>query len=114
MATSVSFLDGLRLWVNTSPNLQPPTRRITTSLNDIPVNADFFVKNLKTSQLFTSTRGLLVSSDESSPSAAAGLAFMKSVSIDGLCGAPSQVFLETILKGGSAKAASAEATRVYI
>merc|ERR1739838_463039 len=109
----VATTHGLRLWISNSPSLEPPIRRITTSSKDSQVNAKLFVKNLDTSQ-FASDKGLLASSDESSPSAAAALAFMKSVSLDGLCGAPTQVYLLNILKGRSTKVASAEATRVYI
>ena len=53
--------------------------------------------------------------DLSSPSAAAALAYMKEISgKDGLCGIPTEVFLETILAGRSREEANAEATRVYL
>jgi len=53
--------------------------------------------------------------DLSSPSAAAALAYMKEVSgKDGLCGIPTEVFLEKILAGKSREVANAEATKVYL
>ena len=53
--------------------------------------------------------------DRSSPAAAAALAYMKEVSgKDGLCGIPTEVFIETILAGKSREVATAEATRVYL
>jgi len=52
--------------------------------------------------------------DLSSPSAAAALAYMKQVSgKDGLCGIPSEVFLEQILAGNSREVATAAATKFY-
>ena len=52
--------------------------------------------------------------DKSSPSAAAGLAYMKAVNKDKLCGTPTQIYLENILSGQSKEKANAEATRAYI
>merc|ERR1711973_301553 len=53
--------------------------------------------------------------DVSSPSAAAALAYLKEVSgKDGLCGIPTEVFLEQILAGKSREVANAEAQRVYL
>ena len=53
--------------------------------------------------------------DFSSPNAAAALAYMKEVTgKDGLCGVPTEIFLENILKGRSRKEASAEATQAYL
>ena len=53
--------------------------------------------------------------DRSSPSAAAALAYMKEAAgKDGLCGIPTEVFIETILAGKSREIATAEATRVYL
>ena len=53
--------------------------------------------------------------DRSSPSAAAALAYMKEVTDkDGLCGIPTEAFLESILAGRSREEANAEATKVYL
>jgi len=49
-----------------------------------------------------------------SPSTAAALAYMKSVAKDGLCGAPTQAYIETIFSGKSKEEANAAATRIYI
>jgi len=52
--------------------------------------------------------------DHSSPTAAAALAYMKEVSNkDGLCGIPSEVFLEQILAGNSREVATAAAAKFY-
>ena len=54
-------------------------------------------------------------SDFSSPNAAAALAYMKEItSKDGLCGIPTEIFLENILKGRSREEANAEATQAYL
>jgi len=53
--------------------------------------------------------------DFSSPSAAAALAYMKAVSgKDGLCGIPTEVFLEQILAGKGREVANAEAQKAYL
>ena len=53
--------------------------------------------------------------DFNSPNAAAALAYMKEITgKDGLCGVPTEVFLENILKGRSREEANAEATQVYL
>jgi len=52
--------------------------------------------------------------DLTSPSAAAALAYMKNVAKDGLCGLPTEVYLQTIFGGKSKEEANAEATRIYI
>ena len=53
--------------------------------------------------------------DFSSPNAAAALAYMKEItSKDGLCGIPTEIFLENILKGRSREEANAEATQAYL
>jgi len=53
--------------------------------------------------------------DVSSPSAAAALAYLKEVSgKDGLCGIPTEVFLEQILAGKGREVANAEAQKVYL
>merc|ERR1711872_183112 len=52
--------------------------------------------------------------DATSPSTAAALAYMKSVSKDGLCGLPTEVYIQTIFDGKSKEEANAAATRVYI
>jgi len=58
---------------------------------------------------------IAASIDFSSPSAAAALAFMKEItSKDGLCGIPTEIFLENILKGRSREEANAEATQSYL
>ena len=53
--------------------------------------------------------------DQSSPSAAAALAYMKEVSgKDGLCGVPAEAFLQAVLSGKSREVATAEAGRAYL
>ena len=52
--------------------------------------------------------------DKNSPSAAAALAYMKSVAKDGLCGLPTEVYIQTIFNGNSKEQANAEATKTYI
>ena len=53
--------------------------------------------------------------DFSSPNAAAALAYMKEIAgKDGLCGIPTEIFLENILKGRSREEANAEATQAYL
>ena len=47
-------------------------------------------------------------SDQNSPSAAAALAYMKLVAKDGLCGHPTEVYLQTIFNGKSKEEANAE------
>ena len=55
------------------------------------------------------------SNDFSSPNAAAALAYMKEItSKDGLCGIPTEIFLENILRGRSREEANAEATQAYL
>ena len=39
---------------------------------------------------------------------------MKSVAKDGLCGLPTEVYLQTIFSGKSKEEANAEATKIYI
>ena len=52
--------------------------------------------------------------DQSSPSAAAALEYMRKVDKDEFCGLPTQVYLQNILAGKSKEEANAEATSVYI
>merc|ERR1719480_23419 len=53
--------------------------------------------------------------DFSSPSADAALTFIKEIkNKDGLCGIPTEIFLENILKGRSREEAAAEATQAYL
>jgi len=112
LATSACLSQGgLRLWINKSPNLVAPTRRLTTSFGDNLVNTDAFVKTVTR---FKTTSNKLEASEKKSPSAAAGLAYLKTFSLDGLCGLPAQVYLENILNGKSTAEATAAATRVYI
>ena len=112
LATTVCLSKGgLRLWINKSPNLVAPSRRLTTSVGDVLVNGDVFVKNLNS---IATTRNQLETSEEKSPSAAAGLAYLKTFSLDGLCGLPAQVYLENILNGKSTVEANAAASRVFI
>merc|ERR1711915_1084088 len=59
-------------------------------------------------------QSIKASNDLTSPSAAAALAYMKSVSKDELCGLPTEVYLKTIFDGKSKEEANAEATRIYI
>ena len=51
--------------------------------------------------------------DLTSPSAAAALAYMKSVAKDGRFGLPTEVYLQTIFSGKIKEEANAEATKIY-
>jgi hypothetical protein len=77
------------------------------------VNADKYVKEALNSPL-TADSCVKVSNDLTSPSAAAALAFMKSVAKDELCGLPTEVYLQTIFSGKIKEKANAEATKIYI
>merc|ERR1711915_145218 len=63
---------------------------------------------------FATDLGVKAPIDATSPSTAAALAYMKSVSKDGLCGRPTEVYIQTIFDGKSKEEANAAATRVYI
>jgi len=76
-------------------------------------NADDFAGRLLQSG-FSQDNRIRAASDSSSPSAAAALSYMKAVNNDKLCGIPTQVYLENILRGQSKEKANAEATRSYI
>jgi len=72
------------------------------------------VQKALTVPVFQDSR-IFAENDRSSPAAAAALAYMKEVAgKDGLCGIPTEVFLETILAGKSREEANAEATRAYL
>jgi hypothetical protein len=77
------------------------------------VNTDKYVKEALNSPLAADSR-LKVSNGLTSPSAAAALAYMKTVAKDGLCGLPTEVYLQTIFSGKSKEEANAEATKIYI
>jgi len=77
------------------------------------VNVDKYVNEALNTPLLKDSR-IRAPTDFTSPSAAAALAYMKSVTKDGLCGVPTEVYLETILNGKSKEEANAEATRAYI
>ena len=76
-------------------------------------NADDFAGRLLQSG-FSQDNRIRAATDSSSPSAAAALSYMKAVNNDKLCGIPTQVYLENILRGQSKEKANAEATRSYI
>jgi len=77
------------------------------------VNVDKYVNEALNTPLLKDSR-IRAPTDFTSPSAAAALAYMKSVTKDGLCGIPTEVYLETILNGKSKEEANAKATRAYI
>merc|ERR1711915_1141622 len=52
--------------------------------------------------------------DKTSPSAAAALAYLRSVTLDDLCGKPAEIYIQSIFRGKSKEEANAEATRYYI
>lgn len=54
------------------------------------------------------------SRDQSSPVAAAALAYMKSLTSNDLCGRATQVYLEVISQGGNVDEANSAATKIYI
>ena len=74
-------------------------------------NADEYAARLLQSGISQDNRIAPGINDKSSPSAAAGLAYMKAVNSDKLCGTPTQIYLENILSGQSKEKANAEATR---
>jgi len=113
VAVSSCSANPLKLWINKSPNLQPPTRRIISENKDIQINANVFADNVQSNNgAFERQLGAGVSPD--SPSAAAALAYLKNINLDGLCGAPSEAYIEAILNGDSLDAANAAATKIYI
>ena len=77
------------------------------------IDADLFA-NFLLKQGFNQDRRIKAPTDESSPSAASALAYMKNAFKDELCGVPTQIYLENILNGKSKEVANAEATRYYI
>merc|ERR1712198_433592 len=52
--------------------------------------------------------------DQRSPNAAAALAYMKTVNSQDICARSTQLYLETILQGGTVDQANAAATKIYI
>jgi len=90
----------------------PQSRRIIRNRLE-QVNADRFVNEALNSQLKVDRR-IKASNDLTSPTAAAALAYMKSVTKDGLCGLPTEVYLTAIFSGKSKEEANAEATKIYI
>ena len=90
----------------------PQSRRIVQNRVE-RVNADRFVNEALDNQLKVDRR-IKASNDLTSPTAAAALAYMKSVSTDGLCGLPTEVYLTSIFNGKSIEEANAEATKIYI
>ena len=77
------------------------------------IDVDRYVKEALNHPLPTDSR-IQAPTDQSSPSAAAALEYMRKLDKDEFCGLPTQVYLQNILAGKSKEVANAEATRVYI
>jgi len=89
------------------------SQSLATQQIDRKINVEEKVKEVLGTTLPTDP-SIKAPNDLSSPSAAAALAYMKSVSKDELCGLPTEVYLKTIFDGKSKEEANAEATRIYI
>merc|ERR1711872_453679 len=89
------------------------SQSLVTQQSDRKINVEEKVKEVLGTTLPTDP-SIKAPNDLSSPSAAAALAYMKSVSKDELCGLPTEVYLKTIFDGKSKEEANAEATRIYI
>merc|ERR1712212_683527 len=72
-----------------------------------------FVEKVQGENYVTDNR-VKVAVSSKSPSTAAALAYVNSVVKEGLCGEAAEAYVNSILNGGSKKAAVAEATRAYI
>merc|ERR1712106_807996 len=77
------------------------------------VNADKYADQLLSSPLTSDSR-VTAANDLTSPTAAAALAYLKSVSTQDLCGLPAETYLETIFSGKSKEEANAAAAKIYI
>jgi len=88
-------------------------KRVYIQESDAPIDVEKYVKEVLNTPFSTDSR-IKASTNKSSPSAAAALTYMKKVSKDGLCGRPTEIYLENILKGNTKEVANAEATREYI
>ena len=93
-----------------SPNQQP---KITTSFKQGEVNADKYAVKVLNSTVSADSR-VKASNDLTSPTAAAALAYLQSNTKEGLCGLPTETYLETIFSGKSKEEANAAAARIYI
>jgi len=91
--------------------LQIPS--VSTEQRSGKINVEEKVKEVLNTKIPVG-QSIKASNDLTSPSAAAALAYMKSVSKDELCGLPTEVYLKTIFDGKSKEEANAEATRIYI
>jgi len=60
------------------------------------------------------TSAIKAASDQTSPNAAAALAYMKNIGGDDICARSTQVYLEVISQGGSVDEANAATTKIYI
>ena len=60
------------------------------------------------------TSAIKAQRDATSPNAAAALAYMKAIGSQDICARSTQVYLETILRGGSVDEANSAATKIYI
>merc|ERR1712179_372352 len=72
-----------------------------------------FVEKVQGENYVTDNR-VKVAVSSKSPSTAAALAYVNSVVKEGLCGEAAEAYVNSILNGGSKKAAVAEATKAYI
>jgi len=101
------FLQGIPLF----KNVFRVRRKKAGAVSSIDVEK--YVKEALNTPFPTDDR-VKASTNSTSPSATAALAYMKSVTKDGFCGLPTQAYLENILKGTTKEVANAAATRVYI
>merc|ERR1711872_959656 len=80
---------------------------------DVKVNARVFAKEISKKPIYADPR-IKAAKDKTSPSAAAALAYLRCVTLDDLCGKPSEIYIQSIFNGKSKEEANAEATRYYI
>ena len=75
----------------------PQRRRFTSGHVRTLISVDEYVDDVLTGPIANESE----LADLTSPSAAAALGYMQSISKDGLCGLPTEVYLKTILNGKS-------------
>merc|ERR1712198_323194 len=89
-------------------SLQPATDH-----KNFPIDSNFYAaKAFKFPIAVTSA--IKAVRDQRSPNAAAALAYMKVVNSQDICARSTQLYLETILQGGTVDQANAAATKIYI
>merc|ERR1712198_203732 len=89
-------------------SLQPATDH-----KNFPIDSNFYAaKAFKFPIAVTSA--IKAVRDQRSPNAAAALAYMKTVNSQDICARSTQLYLETILEGGTVDEANSAATKIYI